>query len=210
VIFFGACVVFMTQESNAATITVNAPDICARIFVDVVGDLAAGDEKIFIDKVGTPAAPEKVIVTLISNGAQFYPAIVIGDFIRLTGLATYVPADKTCASACAFVWLAGSQRMVGGGGKAHIGFHGVFDAASGQQLVMPNVILATYLGYLNFNYEAVLWMLSPRPLAAHWLTAETTRQYGIFFEVLDPPRTVPLPPGAESPQQQLSIRAMCA
>ena len=92
--------------------------------------------------------------------------------------------------------------MVGGGSKAHIGFHGVFDAASGQQLVMPNVILATYLGYLNFNYEAVLWMLSPRPLATHWLTAETTSQYGIFFEVLDPPRTVALPPGAESPQQQ--------
>ena len=164
------------------------------------------NEKTFIDKVGTPAAPEKVIVTLISNGGQFYPAIVIGDFIRLTGLATYVPADKTCASACAFVWLAGSQRMVGGGSKAHIGFHGVFDAASGQQLVMPNVILATYLGYLNFNYEAVLWMLSPRPLAAHWLTAETTSQYGIFFEMLDPPRTVPLPPGAESPQQQPAER----
>ena len=73
VIFFSACVVFMTQESDAATITVNAPDIYGRMFVDVVGDLAAGDEKTFIDKVGTPAEPEKVIVTLMSNGGQFYP-----------------------------------------------------------------------------------------------------------------------------------------
>ena len=108
----------------------------------------------------------------MSNGGQFFPAIVIGDFIRLTGMATYVPADKTCASACAFVWLAGAQRMVGGGTKAHIGFHGVYDAATGQQLVVPNVILATYLGYLNFTYDAVLWMLTPRPLATHWLTAK--------------------------------------
>jgi hypothetical protein len=53
----------------------------------VVGDFAAGDEKTFMNKVGTPATPEKVIVTLMSNDDQFYPAIVIGDFIRLTGLA---------------------------------------------------------------------------------------------------------------------------
>jgi len=32
--------------------------------------------------------------------------------------------------------------------------------------------------------------------------AASGSQYGIFFEVLDPPRTVALPPGPESRQQQ--------
>jgi hypothetical protein len=69
-------------------------------------------------------------------------------------------------------------------------------------VVLPNVLLATYLGYLGFSYEAVLWMLSPRPLGAHWLTAETAKQYGIFSQTLDPPRTVALPPNPESRQQE--------
>ena len=125
-LFATAFIVLFAQGSDAATITVNPPDIYGRTFVDVTGDLEAGDDKTFVAKVGRPAEPEKVIVTLMSNGGQFLPAIVIGDFIRLTGMATYVPADKTCASACAFVWLAGAQRMVGGGTKAHIGFHGVY------------------------------------------------------------------------------------
>jgi hypothetical protein len=189
----------VTQESNAATIIVNAPDVYGRTFVDVVGDLADGDDKAFMDKVGTPAEPEKVVVTLMSNGGQ-PSAIGIGDFIRLTGMTTFVPAGQTCASACAFVWLAGAHRLAGA--NAHVGFHGIYDAATGLQPVLPNVILATYLGYLGYSYEAVLWMLSPRPLGAHWLTAETAKQYGIFFQALDPPRTVALPPGPESQQQR--------
>lgn len=45
-------------------------------------------------------------------------------------------------------------------------------------------------------------MVSPRPLATHWLTADTAKQYGIYSqEGLDPPRTVPLPVGPQ-PQQQ--------
>ena len=67
--------------------------------------------------------------------------------------------------------------------------------------MLPNVMLATYLGYLNFSYDAVLWMLSPRPLATHWLTADTTKQYGIFAQALDPPRTIALP--LNPPPQQL-------
>jgi hypothetical protein len=107
VFLVGVCAFLLAQRATAATITVNAPDIYGRTFIDVLGQLGPDDDKTIMSKVGTPAEAEKVIVTLMSNGGS-PAAIGIGDFIRLTGMTTYVPAGQTCASTCAFVWLAGA------------------------------------------------------------------------------------------------------
>ena len=61
-LFATVFIVLFAQGSDAATITVHPPDIYSRTFVDVTGDLEAGDEKTFMNKVGTPAAPEKVML----------------------------------------------------------------------------------------------------------------------------------------------------
>ena len=74
-LFATAFIGLFAQGTDAATITVNPPDIYGRTFVDVVGDFAAGDDKTFLAKVGRPAEPEKVIVTLMSNGGHGYPPL---------------------------------------------------------------------------------------------------------------------------------------
>jgi hypothetical protein len=155
------------------------------------------------------ADPEKVVVTLTSDGGEFVTAFLVGDHIRLTGMTTFVPADKTCASACAFVWLAGRPRTFGRG--ARIGFHGVYQARTGQQPSVPNALLGTYLGYLGFGYDAVVWMVSAQPGAMHWLTAESAKKYGIDYQPLSPPhenapRPEQLPP--PSPQKPLQVRVV--
>jgi hypothetical protein len=160
--------------AEAAEITVNNPDQDGRVFVDIVGNIEVGDEKTFREKVGVLADPEKVVVTLTSDGSEFVTAFLVGDHIRLTGMTTFVPTGKTCASACAFVWLAGRPRTFGGG--ARIGFHGVYVARTGQQPSVPNALLGTYLGYLGFGYDAVVWMVSAQPGAMHWLTAESAKE----------------------------------
>jgi hypothetical protein len=101
-VLIAACIFVLAQGSNAATITVNAPDGYGRTFVDVIGDFVADDEKTFEAKVGTLGDPDKVIVTLMSTGGH-PAAIEIADLIRLTGMTTFVPAGETCASSCAFV-----------------------------------------------------------------------------------------------------------
>jgi hypothetical protein len=103
----------VAAPADAAEITVNSPDQDGREFVDIVGDIEAGDDKTFRKKVGVLADPEKVVVTLTSDGGDFVTAFLVGDHIRLTGMTTFVPAGKTCASACAFVWLAGRPRTFG-------------------------------------------------------------------------------------------------
>ena len=193
------CALGLARGSNAATITVNPPDAYGRIFVDVVGDIVLEDDKTFQAKVGRPVDPEKVIITLVGDGGDALTAGAIGDIIRLTGMNTFVPVGQRCASACAFIWLAGAERFISS--NAYVGFHGIYDPHTGQQPAMPNVLMATYLGYLGFSYGAVVWMLSPRQLAIHWLTAETAKQYGIYTQSLRPPRTIPLAQPAGPPPQ---------
>jgi hypothetical protein len=193
----------LTGVGNAATITVNTPDSYGRIFVDIVGAFTVDDEADFRAKVRSLSDPEKIIVTLRSEGGAFLTGLLIGDLIRLTGMATFVPAGETCTSACALVWLSGHPRLMGAG--AQVGFHGAYAPASGQQLAVPNALVGTYLGYLGFSYDAVIWMISPPPGAMHWVSTETSKQYGISFQTLDSPRA--LPPTNVQAQQQVGSQS---
>jgi hypothetical protein len=119
------------REALSATITVHATDGVGRVFVDVVGQINDEDSKTFKEKtdqiypIGAGHPNKQMIVTLISNGGSMKPAWQIADQIRKRGMSTFVPGDRTCASACAFIWLAGRPRTVGD--TPQIGFHAVFN-----------------------------------------------------------------------------------
>jgi hypothetical protein len=74
-----------------------------------------------------------------------------------------------------------------------------------------NALWGAYLGHLNFSYDAIIWMLSARPLAMHKLTQETAKKYNIFSPDLEnlsngtvePPSPTPSrPPEPQPPQQE--------
>src|SRR5262245_60283250 len=98
------------REALSATITVHEPDGEGRVFVDVVGQINDDDFKTFTEKtdriypVGAGHPNKQVIVTLVSYGGKVNPALQIGDRIRKRGMSTFVPGDRTCASACALIW----------------------------------------------------------------------------------------------------------
>ena len=100
-------------SSMAATITVHEPDREGRVFVDVIGPIDKEDFKTFKEKTdqiyptGAGHPKKQVIVTLMSYGGSVRPAWQIADRIRKRGMSTFVPGDRTCTSACAFIWLAG-------------------------------------------------------------------------------------------------------
>ena len=97
-------------------------------------------------------------------------------------MATCVPHDKICASACALIWLAGKPRCARLHG--HIGFHGIYDPTTLQQGVAPNALLGNYLGSLGFSYQATLWIITPQPDDMNWLTDKTASELGIGHEFL--------------------------
>ena len=119
-------------------------------------------------------------MALASEGGAFRPVLVIANYIRLTGMSTLVPADRTCASSCAYIWLAGRVRMLDT--NALIGFHGIFDERSGVPASHGNALLGTLLGHLGTGYDMVDWVVSALAGTMHWLTPETAKRYGIDYQ----------------------------
>jgi hypothetical protein len=60
----------------------------------------------------------------VSDGGNSITGGSIGDIIRIRGMNTYVGPNASCASICAFIWLAGRAKFASN--SAHVGFHGAY------------------------------------------------------------------------------------
>jgi hypothetical protein len=199
----GAAIIVLAEGSMAASITVHAPDVEGRVFVDVVGTINDGDFKTFqekTDQIYPFGAGHPVIVTLMSYGGSINPALQIGDRIRKRGMSTFVPGDRTCTSACALIWLAGRPRTVGN--TPQIGFHAAFDPTTGRETGAGNAAVGAYLRDLGVGYKAINFMTRKGPTSVEWLTPDLAKEMGIAWAMLQPPRAIPFPPKTKLPPRQ--------
>jgi membrane-bound ClpP family serine protease len=95
------------------------------------------------------AAHEKGVVVLNSEGGAVLPALEMGKRLRIKQLATAVPENALCASACALMWLAGSPRLMAEGAK--IGFHAAYIRKNGALLESGtgNALIGAYPNILS-------------------------------------------------------------
>lgn len=85
------------------------------------------------------AAPNAKLVTLNSPGGNVQMGLLIADDIHQRKLATYIPKDSKCLSACSFVFLAGDERKVDGA----LGVHQISSDSPdlvGAQLAISDII----------------------------------------------------------------------
>ena len=85
------------------------------------------------------AAPNAKLVTLNSPGGNVQMGLLIADDIHQRKLATYIPKDSKCFSACSFVFLAGTERKVDGA----LGIHQISSDSPdlvGAQLAISDII----------------------------------------------------------------------
>jgi hypothetical protein len=194
-ILIGAAIIVLAEGgSMAATITVHEPDGEGRVFVDVVGKIDDGDFEAFkkkTDQIGARHPKKLVIVTLVSYGGAIGPAMQIGEWVRKQGMLTFVPGDRTCASACATIWVAGKLRTVGD--TPLIGFHAVYDEDTGRESGAGNAVIGAYLRDLEFSYKAIRWMTHKGPTMVEWLTPDLAKEVGVAWFMLRPPRAIPVP-----------------
>ena len=144
----------------------------------VEGLIATGDNDEFSRVLESVRDKSSSLVFISGAGGNGITAVLIGDIIRRSGISTVVLEGNDCASACALIWIAGGRRIAGK--NACIGFHGMYDPASGQPIADGNAIAGAHLGLLGLSLDAVFWMLTPRQLDTHWLTDETGEKYGIY------------------------------
>jgi hypothetical protein len=163
---------------NAADITIQYSDGWGRIFVDIVGEIAAGDDKVFEQRVAEKIdLPNLIIVSLSSPGGDSRSAINIGEFIHNHGWSTYVPSGTVCASGCATIWLAGDHRLIEGAPGVHIGFHAVYDAGTKKETGTGNAILGSHLARWGFDDRAITCVTVTPPDQIGWLSGPDGSQY---------------------------------
>jgi hypothetical protein len=195
----GATIIVLAERgSMAATITVHAPDGEGRVFVDVVGKIVDGDFETFKEKtdqiypLGASHPKKQVIVTLMGYGGLLGPAMQIGEWVRKRAMSTFVPDDRTCASACALIWVAGWPRTAGD--TPQIGFHAAYDEDTGRETGAGNAVMGAYLRDVGFGYKAIYFMTRKGPTNLEWLTPDLAKEVDVAWLMLQPPRAIPIPP----------------
>lgn len=78
------------------------------------------------------ARPETNLLYLDSVGGSVNGALLIAHEVRERGIATVVPEDAVCYSACAFIFFAGSERAAVGQLGVHQIWNDANDLVSGQ------------------------------------------------------------------------------
>ena len=115
------------KGAAAADITIEQTTSDGLTGVFLAGDITPENVLEFREKIAPIADKVKTFVVLKSKGGTG-ASIFIGEIIRQNGMSTIVPHNQTCASACSLIWLAGAHRYLGEG--AHVGFHGMYGAAT--------------------------------------------------------------------------------
>jgi len=158
-----ACL-FAATPVFAAEITVYDGKPSAVI---IGGRILGGDEKVFHKVAATLPNP---LILLISPGGSVAAALEIGLEIRARGLKTVVPDGAFCASACAFIWLAGTTRMLGT--DAHIGFHAISAPRGGRVFNETHEfdpVLMHYLLELGYTGDATAMIVNTPSMSIRWL-----------------------------------------
>jgi hypothetical protein len=116
------------------------------------------------------------IVVLDGPGGNLGEALLIGEEVRRLGLGTVVGANRSCASACAIVFLSGRTRYVGKG--AAIGLH---PAAFPDGSVDPRATqaMALYLGRVGVPSSTLEALATTTPGEIRWLSPSELAALGI-------------------------------
>ena len=168
----------LSAQANAAEISV-----LERGVIGVIGEIVKGDADKFAAIAMT--APAGSVVGLSSGGGSIIESLMIGEAIHARHFATGVPNDRTCASACGLIWLAGGPRYLGT--TAKVGFHAAYTLKEGvaSEVGSGNALVGAYLTKLGFSYEAVVYLTSAAPSDMTWLHPAEAERMGIEAVIIE-------------------------
>lgn len=144
------------------------------------------------------AAPNAKLITLNSPGGNVQMGLLIADDIHQRKLATYIPKDSKCYSACSFVFLAGNERKVDG----ELGVHQISSDSPdlvGAQLAISDII--EVLNRFNTPMDVMQIMFKTPPEDMHVFTPEEIERFKLNRSGSDPvgaPTVVNIPAPAVS------------
>lgn len=155
------------------------------------------------------AAPDAKIIVLNSPGGSVTAGLLIADDVHTRKLATVIPAGSTCASACAYIFLAGVERQADG----RLGVHQMWSEQ--PDLEAAQMSIADVIDTLNrfgTPIGVVTIMFRTPPDDMYYFSADEAVRYGINRKAGDPaPAIAPVAPavaGAAVPSFAPSVSAL--
>jgi ATP-dependent protease ClpP protease subunit len=130
-------------------------------------------------------APDKdhIEVWLDSPGGYDMIAYAIGATIHKYGLDTVVVPHKICASACAYIWLAGRLRYLSS--TSDVGFHAPYLAPGGPPQELKNAYASVGYYFRDIgitNLDFLAWSLEKEGASnVNWLRPAEAKRFGVVF-----------------------------
>jgi hypothetical protein len=142
------------------------------------------------------AAPDARILVLNSPGGLVQMGLLIADDVHLRKMATLIPAGSTCASACAFIFLAGAERRADGQLGVHQVSNDVGDLESAQ-LSIADII--EVLNRFQTPIDVLTIMFKTPANDMHFFSPSEVALYGINRSAGATPAAGPPTPVNETP-----------
>lgn len=116
------------------------------------------------------------LVVLDGPGGILGEALMIGEEVRRRNLSTLVGPNRSCASACAIVFLSGRVKYMASG--AAVGLHSA-SFADGRADPEATEVMASYLRGVGVPNATLKRMARTAPSDIRWLSRAEIRQMGI-------------------------------
>lgn len=171
--------------ANAAkieTTVASTTDSTNGIYIS--GEIVKGDYDRFINAIRSINNNKPVLVLLEGPGGSLTEAIQIGLEINQRKYNT-VAWNGICASACAYIWLAGQRSIIDLDRDAKIGFHAPYTEDKFGNKKSNNVgsaILGGYLKELGAGYGLIAYATSVDGDSIRWLTETSAKDIGLTAE----------------------------
>jgi len=149
-------------------------------YIQVRGEIEDWDLQRFSTLVAEH--PEARLVMLESPGGRLQPALEIGTIIRQRGMWTAALGE--CASACAYVWMAGKPLVVST--STQLGFHSPYKGDDDSSVSsVGNALVGAYLNQLGYPANVIAYATSADPKGMQWLTPRDAILLGLDITYVD-------------------------
>jgi hypothetical protein len=191
-------VLFLGGNGNAASFkSVSTKE--NKTIISLTGDIVDGDAEALRLAIQSANDTGKLVsaVRLASPGGLLIEAVKIADIVRYAKVATSVPNNAVCASACFVIFAAGSNKFASY--TAQVGVHGA-SGEDGRETVgsgAATVTMARVVKELGVPTTIIGKMVVTPPEQMVWLTPDELRSMGTTMtgkpsQVAQPPSDVPL------------------
>lgn len=150
----------------------------------ISGEIVKGDYEKFIKASSNIANGKPVIVMLDGPGGSLSDAIDIGLLINKRRYHT-LAYKGVCASACAYIWLAGERAIIDKDQNAKVGFHSPYYVdkfGNKKSNNLASALLGGYLKDIGANYSMIAFATSVDGDSIKWLTESAAKEIGLSAE----------------------------